>query len=137
MTTAKWLRTVIAPIPAEPSKELKQFFASCDRDVTDDSVSRGHIVLEAIFPSGGSQDICVARSLHTAVLMDTIWAVQRRMEALKLYYRVLDAMCRAEPHRLQSRNLTSLLDNEIFHRCMLACSVELVLSTHKGVEDTS
>lgn len=133
MTTAKWLRTVIAPIPAEPCKELKQFFASCDRDVTDDIVSRAHIVLEAIFPSGGSQDICVARSLHTAGMMDRIWAVQRRMEALKLYYRVLDAMCRAESHRLQSRNLTSLLANERFHRCMLACSAELVLATHKTV----
>lgn len=133
MTTAKWLRTVIAPLPAEPCKELKQFFASCDKDVTDDLISRAHIVLETIFPSSGSQDLCVARSLHSAVLMDRIWAVQRRMEALKLYYRVLDAMCRAESHRLQSRNLTSLLANDRFHRCMLACSAELVLATHKTV----
>lgn len=65
--------------------------------------------------------------------MDNIWAEQRRMEALKLYYRVLEAMCRAECRTLQGSNLTPLLNNERFHRCMLACSAELVLATHKTV----
>ncbi|KDO56538.1 hypothetical protein CISIN_1g046343mg, partial [Citrus sinensis] len=87
MTTAKWLRTIICPLPSKPSADLQG-----------------------------------------ANLMDNIWAEQRRLEALKLNYKVLETMCTAEAQVLHAKNLTSL-----FHRCMLACSAELVLATHKTV----
>ncbi|KAI7979659.1 Retinoblastoma-related protein [Camellia lanceoleosa] len=104
MTTAKWLRTIISPLPPKPSPELEHFLSSCDSDVTTDVIRRANIILEAIFPS----------SLQCTSLMDSIWAEQQRLEALKLYYRVLQAMCTAEAEFLHW-----------FHRCMLACSVEL------------
>ncbi|ERN06336.1 retinoblastoma-related protein [Amborella trichopoda] len=130
MTTAKWLRTVVAPLPPSPSPELEHFLSLCDKDVTNDVMRRALIILEAIFPSAPYGDRC---GLQSATLMDTVWAEQRRMEALKLYFRVLLAMCRAESQILHNNNLTSLLTNERFHRCMLACSAELVLATHKTV----
>ncbi|KAA8539039.1 hypothetical protein F0562_025731 [Nyssa sinensis] len=133
MTTAKWLRTVISPLPSKPSAELERFLSSCDKDVTTDVTRRAHIILEAIFPSSGLGERCVTGSLQCTNLMDNIWAEQRRLEALKLYYRVLQAMCTAEAQILHASNLTSLLTNERFHRCMLACSAELVLATHKTV----
>ncbi|EEF32393.1 retinoblastoma-related protein isoform X2 [Ricinus communis] len=133
MTTAKWLRTVISPLPSKPSPQLERFLASCDRDVTNDVIRRAHIILEAIFPSNALGERCVTGSLQSTNLMDNIWAEQRRLEALKLYYRVLEAMCTAEAQILHATNLTSLLTNERFHRCMLACSAELVLATHKTV----
>lgn len=133
MTTAKWLRTVIAPIPSKPSLQLERFFASCDKDVTHDVIRRAQIIMEAIFPSSALGERCVTGSLQSTNLMDNIWAEQRRLEALKLYYRVLEAMCTAEAQLLHANNLTSLLTNERFHRCMLACSAELVLATHKTV----
>ncbi|KAG8635546.1 retinoblastoma-related protein isoform X2 [Manihot esculenta] len=133
MTTAKWLRTVISPLPSKPSLQLERFLASCDRDVTNDVIRRAQIILEAIFPSSSSGERCVTGSLQSTNLMDNIWAEQRRLEALKLYYRVLEAMCTAEAQILHATNLTSLLTNERFHRCMLACSAELVLATHNTV----
>lgn len=133
MTTAKWLRTIISPLPSKPSAELARFLSSCDRDLTNDVTRRARIILEAIFPSSALGERCIAGTLQSANLMDNIWAEQRRMEALKLYYRVLEAMCRAECRTLQGSNLTPLLNNERFHRCMLACSAELVLATHKTV----
>lgn len=134
MTTAKWLRTHISPLPSKPSQELERFLTSCDRDVTSDVVCRAHIILQAIFPSSPLGERCLTTmTLQSANLMDNIWAEQRRLEALKLYYRVLEAMCRAEAQILHATNLTSLLTNERFHRCMLACSAELVLATHKTV----
>ncbi|RZC59567.1 hypothetical protein C5167_006865 [Papaver somniferum] len=133
MTTAKWLRTVISPLPSKPSAELERFLSSCDKNVTDDVIHRAQVILEAIFPRSALGERCTTGSLHSANLMDSIWAEQRRMEGLKLYYRVLEAMCRAESQRLHGSNLTSLLTNERFHRCMLACSAELVLATHKTV----
>ena len=132
MTTAKWLRTVISPLPSKPSAQLEKFFTSCDRDVSNEVVRRASIILEAIFPNSALGERCVSGSLPNANLMDNIWAQQRRLEALKLYYRVLGAMCMAEAP-LHANNLTSLLTNERFHRCMLACSAELVLATHKTV----
>ncbi|BFG41419.1 hypothetical protein CerSpe_276940 [Prunus speciosa] len=133
MTTAKWLRTFISPLPSKPSAKLEGFLALCDRDVTNDVVRRAQVILEVIFPSSDLGERFVTGSLQSADLMDNIWAEQRRLEALKLYFRVLEAMCRAEAQILHATNLTSLLTNERFHRCMLACSAELVLATHKTV----
>ncbi|KAK8301440.1 hypothetical protein V6Z11_D04G019700 [Gossypium hirsutum] len=129
MTTAKWLRSVICPLSSKPSAELQRFLSSCDKDVTNDVICRAHIILEAIFPR--NQECSVTGSLQSVNLMDNIWMEQRILEALKLYYRVLEAMCTAEALILHAPNLTSLLTNERFHRCMLACSAELVLATHK------
>ncbi|KAK8574505.1 hypothetical protein V6N13_034227 [Hibiscus sabdariffa] len=129
MTTAKWLRSVICPLPSKPSAELQRFLSSCDKDVTNDVISRAHIILDAIFPRNHERS--ATGSLQSVNLMDNIWMEQRRLESLKLYYRVLEAMCTAEAQILHAANLTSLLTNERFHRCMLACSAELVLATHK------
>nr|CAB3481580.1 unnamed protein product [Digitaria exilis] len=134
MTTAKWLRTTITPLPSKPSGELLRFFSSCDKDLTEDITHRAGIILGAIFASSSfGERICT--NVRSANRMDAIWTEQRKMEALKLYYRVLESMCRAESQILSGsgNNLTSLLSNERFHRCMIACSAELVLATHKTV----
>ncbi|XP_018440089.2 retinoblastoma-related protein 1 isoform X3 [Raphanus sativus] len=133
MTTAKWLRTVICPLPPKPSPGLELFLKSCDRDITNDVTRRAHVILEAIFPNSSLGDQCAGGGLQPVNLMDDIWAQQRRLEAVKLYYRVLEAMCKAEAQILHVNNLNSLLTNERFHRCMLACSAELVLATHKSI----
>ncbi|KQJ99190.1 hypothetical protein BRADI_3g41630v3 [Brachypodium distachyon] len=132
MTTAKWLRSTISPLPSRPSGELLRFFSACDKDVTDDITRRAAIILGAIF-TGNSFGERMCTTVRSTNGFDAIWTEQRKMEALKLYYRVLESMCRAESHVLSGSNLTSLLSNERFHRCMIACSAELVLATHKTV----
>ncbi|KAL4570058.1 hypothetical protein LXL04_025708 [Taraxacum kok-saghyz] len=126
MTTAKWLRTVVSPTSPFLSEDLSRFLSSCDKDITSDVTKRARIILEAIFPT-------TTPTTTTTSTIDNIWAEQRRLEALKLYYRVLQAMCTAESQIQHPNNLTSLLTNERFHRCMLACSAELVIATHKTV----
>ncbi|CAH8361948.1 unnamed protein product [Eruca vesicaria subsp. sativa] len=133
MTTAKWLRTVICPLPPKPSLGLEHFLKSCDRDITSDVTRRAHVILESIFPNSSLGGLCAGGSLQPVKLMDDVWAKERRSEAIKLYYRVLEAMCRAEAQILHATNLNSLLTNERFNRCMLACSAELVLATHKSI----
>ncbi|KAK1356228.1 hypothetical protein POM88_049484 [Heracleum sosnowskyi] len=88
MTPAKWLRDIICPLPSKTSAELESFLSKCDRNVTPEVVRRARIILEAIFPSSGPSDRSVTRSLQSTNLMDNIWAEQRRLEAVKLYYRV-------------------------------------------------
>ncbi|OEL31361.1 Retinoblastoma-related protein 1 [Dichanthelium oligosanthes] len=133
MTTAKWLREVISSLPDKPSSKLQQLLSSCDRDLTNDVSKRVSIVLEAIFPTKSSADWGVSIGLNCANAFDIPWAEARKMEASKLYYRVLEAICRAESQNSSVNNLTPLLSNERFHRCLIACSAELVLATHKTV----
>ncbi|KAK9725372.1 hypothetical protein RND81_05G139500 [Saponaria officinalis] len=133
MTTLKWLRTVISPLPSQPSAQLEKYFALCDRNISSEVVRRAHIILEAIFPNNFLGERCAAGDLPKSAFLDSIWGRQRQHEALKLYYRVLEALCTAEAQMLHANNLTSLLTNERFHRCMLACSAELVLATYKTV----
>ncbi|TVU24646.1 hypothetical protein EJB05_27095 [Eragrostis curvula] len=133
MTTAKWLREVISSLPQKPSSKLQQFLSSCDRDLTNDVTKRVNVVLEAIFPTKSSADRGGSIGLNCANAFDIPWAEARKMEASKLYYRVLEAICRAEAQNNSVQNLTPLLSNERFHRCLIACSAELVLATHKTV----
>eukprot|EP00250_Pteridium_aquilinum_P015746 c22740_g1_i1 orf=465-3686(-) len=133
MTSAKWLRTVIAPLSPEPSPSLLRFFQSCDFDITKQVKSRAQVLLEAIFSSEKKISWGVSGGMSGLAALDSSWAEQRRLEALKLYYRVLGFMCQAESQRLHCENLSALLVNERFHRCMLACSAELVLATYKTV----
>ena len=133
MTTAKWLRNVISPRPPKPTTELELFLSSCDKDVTNEITRRANIILEAIFPSNSIAERLVSGNLQSTSLVDNVWAEQRKLEAMKLYYRVLESICRAESQILNGNNLTPLLSNERFHRCMLACAAELVLATHKTV----
>ncbi|KAK8970301.1 Retinoblastoma-related protein [Platanthera guangdongensis] len=132
MTTAKWLREVISPFPSIPSSDLQHFLISCDIHLTSSITHRANIILEAIFLSQFGERR-IPGNLQGSNPMDSVWSEQRKLESAKLYYRVLEAICKAESQRLSGNNLTSLLSNERFHRCMLACAAELVLATHKTV----
>ncbi|KAJ4778883.1 Retinoblastoma-related protein [Rhynchospora pubera] len=119
MTTAKWLRTSISPLPSQPSPTLQKFFSA---DLSANITRRAEIILRSIFTPTSR--------------LDPIWAEQRKTEAQKLYYKVLEATCVAESsirNGTKVVDLVPLLTNERFHRCMLACSAELVLATHKTV----
>ncbi|CAM6084448.1 unnamed protein product [Calypogeia fissa] len=133
MSTVKWLRTYISPLAPEPSSELQQFLVACDRDITAEVTFRAKVLFEAIF---SNDEASKSRASQGTALLDRAWVEQRRLESTKLYYRVLTAMCRAESQRLANKNLTALLTNERFHRCMIACSAELVFYTHKTVTMT-
>ncbi|EMS60091.1 Retinoblastoma-related protein 1 [Triticum urartu] len=133
MTTAKWLREVISLLPEKPSSKLEKFLSSCDTDLTSDVTKRVSIILEAIFPTKPSGHWSGSMGLNCTNAFDIPWAQARKMEASKLYYRVLEAICRAESLNTNVNNLTPLLSNERFHRCLIACSAELVLATHKTV----
>lgn len=57
---------------------------------------------------------------------DIISTVKCRMEALKLYCGDLDATCRAESHRLESRNLTSYKHTRLLSRVSFGTSQHLL-----------
>eukprot|EP00850_Spirogloea_muscicola_P022118 SM000278S10005 [mRNA] locus=s278:144950:148772:+ [translate_table: standard] len=115
MSAGTWLRTVVALAPAAPSPELLRFFKACDRGVEADISHRAHVILTGIFG-------CAQWGLEAAARDEA------QIDALRLYYRVLAAVCRDETSRLATSNHSALLINERFHRCMLAVSAEVVLN---------
>ena len=58
------------------------------------------------------------------------------MQGIKLYYRVLENMLRAEESRTGKKNFTFLLKNETFHKCLLACTFEMVVASYRMVMTT-
>ncbi|CAL1387170.1 unnamed protein product [Linum trigynum] len=120
MKAANWLRNVVCRLSREPSAKLMQ------SSVGFPIVKNALVMLEALFPSNAMGEEGVCGSLQSTSTVDNIWIEQRRQEVLKIYYKVLDAMCTA-----YGTNLTSLLTKERFHRCMLVCSAELVLAARK------
>uniref|UniRef100_A0A7N0T4Y3 Retinoblastoma-related protein n=1 Tax=Kalanchoe fedtschenkoi TaxID=63787 RepID=A0A7N0T4Y3_KALFE len=126
MTAAKWFQTVISPLPSTPNADLEIFLSSCEGNVKEEIMRRANIILGAIFPMSEAGELCVTGSLHIGSLIGNSWADDRRSEALKLYLRVLESICKSESQKLGGKNLSCLLANERFHRCMLACSAELV-----------
>lgn len=126
MTISKWFQTVISPLPVIPSAELETLLSSCDINVKDEVMRRADIILGAIFSVSEAGKLCVRGSLSIGSLIGSSWADERRSEALKLYLRVLESVCKAESKKLGGKSLSCLLANERFHRCMLACSAELV-----------
>ena len=54
-------------------------------------------------------------------------------QGTKLYYRVLENMLKAEEQRGGKRSFTALLNHDIFHKCVLACSFEMVVASYRMV----
>lgn len=125
MSGAMWLRTVLSPLPPEPPEELRQYFQTCDRDLTDEVERRAHTILECIFQKFFPEE------------GDSAWVQGQKQEVMKLYHRLLLAMVRSEVQRLKSRNVTWFLTCERFNRCLLACCAELVLTCHKDRDEAA
>ncbi|XP_015570805.2 retinoblastoma-related protein-like [Ricinus communis] len=127
--TRKWLETVISPLPSKPSAELERMLGiHDDKSILDEVMTRANVVLSALFPKRQT-----VSSLQDVNLMESMWSEQRRSEALKLYYRVLESVCQSEAGKSNtSDHLSGLLSNERFHRCLLACSAELVSAAQTG-----
>lgn len=126
MTISNWFQTTISPLPSIPSADLEIFLSSCDINVKDDIMRRANIILEAIFPVSDNGKLSVRGSLSIGSFIGNSWSDERRSESLKLYLRVLESVCKSESRKLNGTSLSCLLANERFHRCMIACSAELV-----------
>ncbi|KAL5793547.1 hypothetical protein ACOSP7_002141 [Xanthoceras sorbifolium] len=132
-STANWLQTLISPLPSKPSAELEQFLVSGDGNTVNEVTNRANIVLEAILPRTRCRDLFITWSIQNVNFMDSLTTEQKRIEALKLYYKVLESICASEAKKSSAKDLSWLMRNDKFHRCMLACAAELVLIAHTRV----
>lgn len=54
-------------------------------------------------------------------------------QGVKLYFRVLEGMLKAEQDRTGRSNFASLLASSSFHKCLAACAFEVVIASYRMV----
>ena len=55
------------------------------------------------------------------------------MQGVKLFYRVLESMLKAEQDRTGRSSFGSLLSSASFHKCLAACCFEVVIASYRMV----
>ncbi|XP_069737494.1 retinoblastoma-associated protein [Phaenicophaeus curvirostris] len=55
---------------------------------------------------------------------------QRYKLGVRLYYRVMESMLKSEEVRLSVQNFSKLLNDNMFHKSLLACAVEVIMATY-------
>lgn len=138
MGASAWLRGVTSTLAAEPSPALQRMFAVCEGvDPGEVIKARAQEMVAAALPqeqpSAPSPFPLLQPQLHT----------ERRTEALKLYYYVLEAVLGSESAAMTAHYgagspaaraaISNLLTSAKFHKGLMACCLEVVVTSYKCV----
>ncbi|KAM4546496.1 retinoblastoma-associated protein [Fundulus diaphanus] len=121
MTSIQMLRGDLPSNGDRPSTTLATYFKNCTVDPTQD-VQKRLETLGQVF----SQKFGEAVGPHCVV-----YGQQRFGLAVRLYYKVMEAMLKSEEKRLSVQNFSKLLNDSTFHTSLLACSLEVVMATYE------
>ncbi|KAL7891877.1 hypothetical protein AOLI_G00013530 [Acnodon oligacanthus] len=119
------LQSMVSGLRNAPSDALLQIFKSCTRDPTETVLSRVKTFGET-FKQGYTKQTDDLPGAH----MD--FAENRLKLAEILYYKILESVMTQEMKRLQGKDMTGLLEQEVFHCSLLACCLEVVLFAYSS-----
>ncbi|XP_023139779.1 retinoblastoma-associated protein isoform X1 [Amphiprion ocellaris] len=120
MTSIQLLRGDLTSSGDHPSAVLATYFKNCTVDPTQDVLKRLE-TLGQLFSQRFGQAVgprCV------------VYGRQRFALGVRLYYKVMEAMLKSEEKRLSVQNFSKLLNDSTFHKSLLACALEVVMSTY-------
>ncbi|XP_052214919.1 retinoblastoma-associated protein-like isoform X4 [Dreissena polymorpha] len=120
MNTVQQLKNLIST-NTDHLQPLREHFQNCasnpERSITDRASQMKLKFLSHYLETSGNGQGAVAE--------------QRYRQATNLYYRVMKRLLDIERERLAPlKDFSSLLNNDVFHRSLLACSTEIVLTTY-------
>ncbi|XP_038051162.1 retinoblastoma-associated protein-like isoform X2 [Patiria miniata] len=115
------LKSLLSTASDAPSSPLTKYFKNCSQDPSV-SINQRVVALKDAYVHHfkrvmGSPSAAVARS--------------RFQIGVRLYYRVMEAMLRREEERLSTKDFSSLLLSDPFHKSLLACALEVVNVTYE------
>uniref|UniRef100_A0A8C5QSA3 RB transcriptional corepressor 1 n=1 Tax=Leptobrachium leishanense TaxID=445787 RepID=A0A8C5QSA3_9ANUR len=120
MSTIHQLTAVLNSACDEPTDILNAYFTNCTVNPKTNIVNRverlGHVFKEKFAAAVGQACSEIG--------------YQRYKVGVRLHYRVMEALLKSEEERLSVQNFSKLLNNDIFHTCLLACAVEVVMATY-------
>ncbi|XP_026205258.1 retinoblastoma-like protein 1 [Anabas testudineus] len=119
------LQTMVTRLRAAPSDQLMQIFKSCSRDPTESVLARVK-TLGQTFKEHYTKDSVDTPGSHID------FAENRLKLAEVLYYKVLENVMVQETKRLQGKDMSVLLEQDIFHCSLMACCLEVVLFSYSS-----
>ncbi|CAN9512595.1 unnamed protein product [Ophioblennius macclurei] len=119
------LQSMVAGLRTAPSDALMTIFKSCSRDPTESIVGRVK-TLGQTFKEHYTNDSEDTPGSHID------FAENRLKLAEILYYKVLENVMAQESKRLQGRDMSVLLEQDIFHCSLMACCLEVVLFAYSS-----
>lgn len=121
VTSVRQLKTLLSAMSTEPSPDLRQHFTGCVLDPS-------RAVEQRVSELG---DTFVTRWTQTQGDASQHMARQRWQLAVRLYYLVLEKLLTQEKSWVPQQDLSRLLLNAVFHKCLLVCAVEIVMATYR------
>uniref|UniRef100_A0A663MDQ0 RB transcriptional corepressor like 2 n=1 Tax=Athene cunicularia TaxID=194338 RepID=A0A663MDQ0_ATHCN len=117
------LHTMLAGLKNAPSENLEQILRACSRDPSQSIANRVKEMYEVYCQSmqsegefsNFSKDVASKHFRHAEVL----------------YYKVLESVIEQERRRLGDTDLSAILEQDVFHRSLLACCLEIITFTYK------
>ncbi|XP_010015381.1 PREDICTED: retinoblastoma-like protein 1 [Nestor notabilis] len=119
------LQSIVAGLKNAPSEQLVAIFESCARSPMESIMSRVKEIGEK-FCCSYTQSTDEQPGSHID------FAVNRLMLAEILYYKILETIMVQETRRLHGKDLTALLEQDVFHRSLMACCLEIVLFAYSS-----
>ncbi|XP_015604539.1 retinoblastoma-like protein 1 isoform X2 [Cephus cinctus] len=118
------LQALLAGRQAAPSESLIEMFNSCTQDVR---------TVEARVREIGEQ-FCAEYTLNTEgnEASNLNFGKKRLHLGQTLYYKLLEMILNDEKRRKPNCDIINLLSNEIFHRCLFACCLEIVIYSYNS-----
>ncbi|XP_078738674.1 retinoblastoma-associated protein-like [Lampetra fluviatilis] len=122
MNTVQQLKLILNSASDEPSATLNSYLSRC-------SVNPRAEIARTVEDVGSrfQRNFVEATSAGCAGT-----ANQRLGLAVRLYYRVMEAILKSEEERLNIQDFSTLLGIETFHVSLLACSLEVVMATYNS-----
>ncbi|KAI1899919.1 hypothetical protein AGOR_G00066720, partial [Albula goreensis] len=119
------LQSMVSGLRNAPSEQLLQIFRACSRDPTEAVLNRVKSLGET-FRQHYTKNTEEMPGSH----MD--FADSRLKLAEILYYKILENVMVLEMKRLHGKDMTVLLEQDIFHRSLMACCLEVVLFAYNS-----
>ncbi|XP_065421739.1 retinoblastoma-like protein 1 isoform X7 [Chrysemys picta bellii] len=120
------LQSIVAGLKNAPSEQLIAIFESCVRNPMESIMNRVKEIGEAFCRS-------YTRSTDDQPGSHIDFAVNRLKLAEILYYKILETIVVQETRRLHGKDMTALLEQDIFHRSLIACCLEIVLFAYSSL----
>ncbi|KAM3839160.1 retinoblastoma-like protein 1 [Vipera latastei] len=119
------LQTIVAGLKNAPSEQLVAIFESCIRNPME-NILKGVKRIGEIF----CQNYTLSVSDQLVCHLD--FALHRLKLAEILYYKSLETIMIQEKRRLPGKDMSTILEQDIFHCSLLACCFEIVLFAYRS-----
>ncbi|KAM7150635.1 retinoblastoma-like protein 1 isoform 3-T8 [Macrochelys suwanniensis] len=120
------LQSIVAGLKNAPSEQLIAIFESCVCNPIESIMNRVKEIGEAFCQS-------YTQSTDDQPGSHIDFAVNRLKLAEILYFKILETIVVQEIRRLHGKDMTALLEQDIFHRSLMACCLEIVLFAYSSL----